>query len=280
MKEMMTETQIKRLIELNADKDDLDRQFESKTDRDAFYCEREKYYADINRQRIKECLNISHEVALVTVQKRISQWLTEKKQFTQVATPAFITKDMLSKMTITPEHALYNQVFWIDDKKCLRPMLAPNLYELMRDLKRTTRQPVRIFEVGSCFRKESQGSQHLNEFTMLNLVQFGGIEEGSQMQILKDMATEAMDFLHIENYELVMENSEVYNETLDIVVDGMEIASCSFGPHSLDERWGVFDAWVGMGFGIERLAMAMNDYNNIKRVGRSLTYFNGARLTV
>lgn len=280
MKEMMTETQIKRLIELNADKDDLDRQFESKTDRDAFYREREKYYADINRQRIKECLNISHEVALVTVQKRISQWLTEKKQFTQVATPAFITKDMLSKMTITPEHALYNQVFWIDDKKCLRPMLAPNLYELMRDLKRTTRQPVRIFEVGSCFRKESQGSQHLNEFTMLNLVQFGGIEEGSQMQILKDMATEAMDFLHIENYELVMENSEVYNETLDIVVDGMEIASCSFGPHSLDERWGVFDAWVGMGFGIERLAMAMNDYNNIKRVGRSLTYFNGARLTV
>jgi phenylalanyl-tRNA synthetase alpha chain len=280
MKEMMTETQIKRLIELNADKDDLDRQFESKTDRDAFYREREKYYADINRQRIKECLNISHEVALVTVQKRISQWLTEKKQFTQVATPAFITKDMLSKMTITPEHALYNQVFWIDDKKCLRPMLAPNLYELMRDLKRVTRQPVRIFEVGSCFRKESQGSQHLNEFTMLNLVQLGGIEEGTQMQLLKDMATEAMDFLHIENYELVMENSEVYNETLDIVVDGMEIASCSFGPHSIDERWGVFDAWVGMGFGIERLAMAMNDYNNIKRVGRSLTYFDGARLTV
>lgn len=280
MKEMMTETQIKRLVELNADKDDLDRRFESKTDRDAFYRKREKHYADINRQRIKDCLNISHEVALVTVQKRVSQWLTEKKQFTQVATPAFITKDMLSKMTITPEHALYNQVFWIDDKKCLRPMLAPNLYELMRDLKRTTRQPVRIFEVGSCFRKESQGSQHLNEFTMLNLVQFGGIEEGTQMQILKDMATEAMDFLHIENYELVMENSEVYNETLDIVVDGMEIASCSFGPHSLDERWGVFDAWVGMGFGIERLAMAMNDYNNIKRVGRSLTYFDGARLTV
>lgn len=280
MKEMMTETQINRLVELNADKDDLDRRFESKTDRDAFYREREKYYANINRQRIKDCLNISHEVALVTVQKRISQWLTEKKQFTQVATPAFITKDMLSKMTITPEHALYNQVFWIDDKKCLRPMLAPNLYELMRDLKRVTRQPVRIFEVGSCFRKESQGSQHLNEFTMLNLVQLGGIEEGTQMQLLKDMATEAMDFLHIENYELVMENSEVYNETLDIVVDGMEIASCSFGPHSLDERWGVFDAWVGMGFGIERLAMAMNDYNNIKRVGRSLTYFDGARLTV
>ncbi|MDP3386679.1 MAG: pyrrolysine--tRNA(Pyl) ligase large subunit [Eubacteriales bacterium] len=280
MSEKMTETQVKRLVELNADKEDLSRSFDSTTKRDDFYREKEKYYASVNRRKIIDCLNEKHEVTLVKVQKQLSEWLTGTKHYTQVVTPAFITKEMLSKMTITPEHALYNQVFWLDAKKCLRPMLAPNLYELMRDLKRVAKQPVRIFEVGSCFRKESQGAQHLNEFTMLNLVQFGGIEEGNQMSMLKDMASEAMVYLGIEEYELVMENSEVYNVTLDIVVGGVEVASCSFGPHSLDERWGVFDAWIGMGFGIERLAMVMNGFNNIKRVGRSLAYFDGARLTV
>ncbi|MBV1757690.1 MAG: pyrrolysine--tRNA(Pyl) ligase large subunit [Dethiosulfatibacter sp.] len=280
MPEKMTETQITRLVELNVDKDDLNRYFDTTTERDAFYRKKEKYYADINRQGIVNCLNDKHEVTLVTVQNQLSEWLTKNKQFTQVVTPAFITKEMLSKMTITPEHPLFNQVFWLDAKKCLRPMLAPNLYELMRDLKRAVKHPVKIFEVGSCFRKESQGAEHLNEFTMLNLVQFGGIDEGTQMDILRQMASEAMEFLRIKDYELIMESSEVYNETLDIVVDGIEVASCSFGPHSLDERWGVFDAWIGMGFGIERLAMVMNGYNNIKRVGRSLTYFDGARLTV
>lgn len=280
MSEKMTETQVKRLVELNADKDDLNRYFDTTTARDDFYRKKEKYYAVINRQRIANCLNAKHEVTLVTVQNQLSEWLTKTKQYTQVVTPAFITKEMLSKMTITPEHALYNQVFWLDEKKCLRPMLAPNLYELMRELKRAVKQPIKIFEAGSCFRKETQGSQHLNEFTMLNLVQFGGIDEGNQMDTLKEMASEAMDFLGIKNYEMVMENSEVYNVTLDIVVGGLEVASCSFGPHSLDERWGVFDTWIGMGFGVERLAMVMNGYNNIKRLGRSLTYFDGARLTV
>jgi len=40
---------------------------------------------------------------------------------------------MLEKMTITSEHPLSKQVFWLDYNKCLRPMLAPNLYYLLRD---------------------------------------------------------------------------------------------------------------------------------------------------
>ena len=80
---------------------------------------------------------------------------------------AMITKQMLADMTIDEDNKLYDQVFWIDRKKCLRPMLAPNLYVVMRELKRITNGPVKIYEIGSCFRKESQGAKHINEFTMM-----------------------------------------------------------------------------------------------------------------
>jgi hypothetical protein len=46
-----------------------------------------------------------------------------------------ITKQMLADMTIDEDNKLYDQVFWIDRKKCLRPMLAPNLYVVMRELR-------------------------------------------------------------------------------------------------------------------------------------------------
>ena len=51
-------------------------------------------------------------------------------------------------------------------------------------------------------------------------------------------------------------------------------------PHPLDGEWGIFDTWVGIGFGMERIAMAMGGYQTIKRVGRSLAYLDGARLNV
>ena len=52
-------------------------------------------------------------------------------------------------------------------------MLAPNLYTLLRRLGRIWSRPFGIFEVGPCFRRDSKGSRHLNEFTMLNLVELG-----------------------------------------------------------------------------------------------------------
>ncbi len=72
-----------------------------------------------------------------------------------------ITKGNLAKMTITVDSPLVEQVFWLDNNKCLRPMLAPNLYSMMKDLQRIWGDPVRIFEIGPCFRKESQGKYHL-----------------------------------------------------------------------------------------------------------------------
>ncbi|MEA4986905.1 MAG: pyrrolysine--tRNA(Pyl) ligase large subunit [Anaerovorax sp.] len=280
MTETLTVTQKHRLTELNASQEDLDMTFENTGQRDAFYKEKEKFYVKINRDKILDCIHRKHKPLLIEVQNKLAQWLCEEEDFTQVATPLMITESMLSKMTITKEHPLTNQVFWLDQKRCLRPMLAPNLYEMMRDIQKVAKEPVRIFEVGSCFRKESQGAQHLNEFTMLNFVELAGVEEGEQMDRLKNLAINAMKTLGIEDYELVIEKSEVYGETLDIMVGDVELASGAYGPHFLDSKWGIFDTWVGIGFGIERIAMIMGNYQNIKRVGRGLAYLDGARLNV
>jgi phenylalanyl-tRNA synthetase alpha chain len=187
---------------------------------------------------------------------------------------------MLDKMSVTEENHLRDQVFWIDKNKCLRPMLAPNLYVAMRELHRITNKPVRIFEAGSCFRKESQGARHLNEFTMLNCVEYAASRNGEQMDDLTRLAKAAMAFLGIEEYELVAERSAVYGETLDIVASGVELASGSYGPHRLDAAWGVFEPWVGIGFGIERIALVKGNHNTIKRVGRSVTFIDGMPLSV
>ncbi len=216
----------------------------------------------------------------VRIKERLKEWLTKEAGFTQVTTPIIITASMLGKMTITKEHPLTNQVFWLDSKRCLRPMLAPNLYTVMRDLHKITKEPVRIFEVGSCFRKESQGAQHMNEFTMLNLVDFAGVEDGRQMERLKELAMGAMKAVGIEDYELEAEKSEVYGETMDIVRGDLEIASGACGPHFLDPKWGVFEPWVGIGFGIERIAMSMGNYRTIKRIGRSIAYLDGSPLNL
>jgi phenylalanyl-tRNA synthetase alpha chain len=88
-----------------------------------------------------------------------------------------MSRGLLEKMSIGADHPLGAQIFWLDRDRCLRPMLAPHLYYVLKDLLRLWESPVRIFEVGSCFRKESQGSQHSNEFTMLNLAEMGVTEE-------------------------------------------------------------------------------------------------------
>ena len=91
----------------------------------------------------------------------------------QVVTPLIIASDALRKMGIEHGHPLREQVFWLEDGRCLRPMLAPNLYTLLRRLDRNWSKPFGIFEIGPCFRRDSKGASHLNEFTMLNLVELG-----------------------------------------------------------------------------------------------------------
>jgi len=280
MTEQFTVTQVQRLTELNGPAELTDMTFEDKKSRDEFYRQTEAELVKENKEKLMKLLGIERKPLALRIEDGLKEWLTEKEGFTQVTTPVIITAGMLEKMTISKDHPLTNQVFWLDSKRCLRPMLAPNLYTVMRDLYRITREPVRIFEVGSCFRKESQGAQHMNEFTMLNLVEFAGVEEGNQMERLKELAKGAMDAMGISDYQLEVEKSEVYGETMDIVCGDLELASGAYGPHFLDPKWGVFEPWVGIGFGIERIAMAMGGYRTIKRLGKSIAYLDGSPLNI
>jgi len=280
MTERFTTTQTQRLVELNAGEEISEQTFETAEERNQFFRTAEARLVKENKEKINQLLKINHKPLAAQIEERIKNWLTQVEGFTQVTTPTIISASALDKMTITKEHPLTNQVFWLDPKRCLRPMLAPNLYEVMRDLHKITKEPVKIFEAGSCFRKESQGAQHMNEFTMLNFVELAGVEDGQQMDRLSYLAEAAMNAIGIHDYELVIEKSEVYGETMDIVVDGLELASGAYGPHFLDSKWGVFDTWVGIGFGIERIAMKMGNYQTIKRVGKSIAYIDGSPLNL
>jgi len=280
MTEPFTTTQQQRLTELNAKPELIGAMFENKAARDEVFRQAEAKLARLNREKLIKLLSEEKKPLAVQIEDRLKGWLTKEEGFTQVTTPIIITASMLDKMTITKEHPLTSQVFWLDSKRCLRPMLAPNLYTVMRDLYKVTREPVRIFEIGSCFRKESQGAQHMNEFTMLNLVDFAGVEDGRQMERLKELAEGAMKAIGAGEYKLEIEKSEVYGETLDIVMGDLEIASGAYGPHFLDPKWGVFETWVGIGFGIERIAMSMGGYRTIKRVGKSIAYLDGSPLNL
>ncbi|MGF6375869.1 pyrrolysyl-tRNA synthetase-like protein [Clostridiales Family XIII bacterium PM5-7] len=278
--EKFTITQRERISELNGTTDIMELEFETMAERDAEFRRLEKSMVKDSRDQIKNLLAQKHMTQSDTVGRLLEQWLIGEG-YTKVMTPTIITKQMLSKMSIDEFHHLSEQVFWLDQKRCLRPMLAPNLYVVMRELKRITNEPVKIFEIGSCFRKESQGAQHMNEFTMLNCVELATVEDGQQVEELKRLAHSAMDSLGIEDYELVVEESTVYGSTVDIEINGIEVASGSYGPHELlDSQWGVFDTWVGIGFGIERLTMALNQSKTIKRYGKSITFIDGQPLNI
>lgn len=275
--ETYSTTQKQRLIELNADSSITEQLFDSVDERNTCFKQTEKKLIRENKQKLQKLMEEEHIPLTLRIEDTLEQWLTQSEGFTRVATPVIIGADKIRKMNIDDNH-LREQIFWIDAKKCLRPMLAPNLYEVMRDLHRITGKPVKIFEAGSCFRKESQGAQHMNEFTMLNFVELDSVRDGQQMDRLEELARGAMKALEIDDYELVRESSGVYIETLDIEVNGVEIASGAYGPHPLDANWGIFEPWVGIGFGLERIAMVKGGYQTIKRAGKSISYVNGIPL--
>lgn len=272
--------QKQRLAELNAGDELLVQEFDDQKTREKTFKELEKKLIEESKDALFALRDGSRRPILCEIESKLVKWLTEEEGFTQVVTPVMLSAKMLEKMTIGEDHPLTKQVFWVDKNKCLRPMLAPNLYDVMRSLQKVWGNPVRIFEVGPCFRKESQGAQHLSEFTMLNFVELGGVNDGEQMARLKQLAAKAMEVIDFKDYQLITEESVVYGETLDVVSGDLEVCSGAYGPHFLDDKWGIFDTWVGLGFGLERLAMMKEGYHNIKRVGRSLSYLSGARLNI
>jgi len=275
-----TETQLTRLKELGADREDLDRRFGTETDRDKAFQILEKKYVRSGREKLDELRAGPRRPRLCRLESRLIEALTASG-FVQVTTPTILSKALLAKMSIGDQHPLTSQIFWLGNDRCLRPMLAPHLYFVLKDLLRLWEKPVRIFEIGSCFRKESQGAQHANEFTMLNLVEMG-LEEDDRQTRLEELTALVTEAAGVDEFVYQPVESTVYGETIDILAgeNRMEIGSSAMGPHVLDQAWQITDAWVGIGFGLERLLMVAENINSMGKLGRSLGYLDGIRLNI
>ncbi len=275
-----TEIQRVRLGELGAADKDLNQGFDDPAGRDQAFQKLERHLVKVERQKLQEFRDGPRRPKLCRLESRLTELLVQN-QFVQVTTPTILSKGLLAKMSIDDDHPLSSQIFWLGRDKCLRPMLAPHLYFVLKDLLRLWEKPVRIFEIGSCFRKESRGARHSNEFTMLNLVEMGLPEDQRQAR-LEEMAALVSAAAGVDDYVIRTEESAVYGETIDILAgeDRMEIGSAAMGPHVLDQAWEVTDAWMGIGFGLERLLMIQQKSRSLGKMGRSLAYLDGIRLNI
>ena len=275
-----TETQLTRLKELEADEKDQGRGFESERDRDKNFQSLERKLVQSGRDKLEELRNTHRRPRLCRLESRLTKVLIDNG-FVQVTTPTIMSRGLLAKMSIDDHHPLASQIFWLGKDRCLRPMLAPHLYFVLKDLLRLWERPVRIFEIGSCFRKESQGAQHANEFTMLNLVEMG-LDSKVRQNRLEELAALVTQAAGVDDTIFQSESSAVYGETIDIL-DGrnrLELGSAAMGPHVLDNAWKITDTWVGIGFGLERLLMVAEGSHNLGSVGRSISYLDGVRLNI
>ena len=273
-----TDIQLKRLKELTADPETMSASFDSNEDRNRSYQKLEKKLVAREKSKLNDFLTTQLQTKLHKLEIRLTDVLNQHG-FAQVTTPTIISKTQLAKMSIDEDHPLFNQVFWTDPKHCLRPMLAPNLYQLMYELARAAKKPIRFFEIGPCFRKESQSAQHNTEFTMLNLVEMGLPQEQRQDRLL-ELGKIITDAAGLKDCKFQKETSTIYGDTIDIVTgkEKLEIASGAIGPHPLDHAWRITDTWVGLGFGLERMLMVKENSDTISKWGKSLAYLDGIRL--
>ncbi len=271
-----TATQRQRLHELGARAGAADETFADAATRDEAFRRLEVELVGAGRAALEALRAGARVPALRRLEESLRAALAEGG-LVEVVTPAVISGDALRKMGVEPGSELAEQVFRLDADRCLRPMLAPNLYTVMRRLARVWKQPFAIYEIGSCFRRDTKGARHLNEFTMLNVVELGTPLEQRDAR-LRQLATLVLAAAGVTGHEFVMKHSEVYGDELDVVVDGLEVCSTALGPHPLDDAWAITDPWVGLGFGLERVLLARDGLSGIERVGRSLNYLDAVRL--
>jgi phenylalanyl-tRNA synthetase alpha chain len=247
-----TETQIRRLNELDASESELDQNFVNESDREQAYQQLDKKLVTKQRQRLKEFREIHMRPALCRLESKLIDVLV-KQGFAQVTTPIMMSRGLLKKMAIDAHHPLNSQIYWLDKNKCLRPML----------------------------RKESHGAQHSSEFTMLNLVEMGLPSESREDRI-RELGKGVAEVAGVNDYRFDTVKSEIYGDTLDLVAgeDNTEIGSAAMGPHPLDRPWKINETWIGIGFGLERLLMTAENTHNLAKFGRSLSYLDGIRLNL
>ncbi|MDR1079525.1 MAG: pyrrolysine--tRNA(Pyl) ligase large subunit [Deltaproteobacteria bacterium] len=277
--------QMKRLTELGSDPEDIPGGFSDKAEANRAFQSLEKAAARLCAEGVLRHMRDVRRPEVSVLSETLSKALADFG-FTEVATPLTVSRRFLERMGIGQDHPLMEQIFWVGKNRAMRPMLAPNLYYVMVDLLRIAPRPVSIFEIGTCMRRETRGASHSEEFTMLNLAEFGLPLEGRQERIRR-LAELVLDAASLGGgmCSFAAEESGVYGETLDIVSpDGLELASTAMGPHPMDGAWGVTVPWVGLGFGIERLVMARaaarGERFGLSRAARSLSYLGGWRLNV
>lgn len=110
---------------------------------------------------------------------------------------------------------------------------------------------------------------------MMNLVELG--PDGDATGYLRSWISAVMDTVGLD-YTLSREESDVYVETLDVEVDGVEVASGAVGPHPLDPAHDIHEPWAGVGFGLERLLMLRDGRSGTRKTSRSLSYLDGYRI--
>lgn len=273
-----TREQTNRLRELGAAQTQLDEDFPEAASRNRRFQELETRLAGEQLEKLRAFCASGGRPFILTLQERLSARL-RGLGFTEVHTPIIMSRSRLEKMGVFEGSSLERQVFWLDAKRCLRPMLAPHLYEYMRELGRALPRPIRFFEIGPCFRKESESACHANEFTMLNLVEMGlpaGLDKRAR---LGELGAAVLETAGVEGWRLIEEDSGVYGETLDFVsAEGLELASSASGPLPMDAAFGITDDWIGIGFGLERLSMTVLHEPNLAKTGRSFTHLNGISL--
>jgi phenylalanyl-tRNA synthetase alpha chain len=274
-----TDIQLRRLGELGAGNEVLQQAFPDDQARNAAFQKQMTVLTRKGRQQLAELRTTHRRPTLCRLESRLVDLLTDLG-FVQVATPILLSRGLLAKMGVTADHPLNKQIYWVEADRCLRPMLAPHLYFVVKDLLRIWEKPVAVFEVGPCFRRESEGARHSSEFTMLNLCEFG-LSETARRARIETLAAAVLEASGISAYRFESESSAVYGVTVDVVgEDGLELGSGAMGPHSLDRAWKVTDPWVGIGFGLERLLLAADGGNSLARYGRSLAYLDGVRLNI
>lgn len=278
--EKWTQTQVRRFKELGIDPDHIQAEFSTLEERNKIFQQIENRQVKVQRKKLTGLLTQTMKTQIQHLKEKVELAL-HQHGFTGVSTPTITTKHALKKMSIDENHPLTKQIFWLNEKQCLRPMLAPNLYSLMKDFSRLSQRPIRFYEIGSCFRKESSGALHSNEFTMLNLVEMGLPEQDRQNR-LETLAKIVMKTAGIKDFYFENEDSKVYGSTLDVLAGPahIEVASSAMGPHPLDEAWGIADTWVGMGFGLERLLMTSKGENSIGKWAKTLSYLDGICLNI
>jgi len=155
-----TTTQKQRLRELNVDSNIEEKFFRNPQERNKTFHKVEQILIMKNKHQLEQLRNLCRHLTICQLEALLVDALV-KNEFVQVITSIILAKGILTKMSITEEHPLFKQIFWLSPNKCLRSMLAPNLYCLLKVLVRLWKKPIRIFEVGPCFRKDSEGNRHL-----------------------------------------------------------------------------------------------------------------------